>query len=56
MCQNFVLLMRYNMNVFHFHFIEESNDAIGKKVPVRNDENNLVRLYFSHYQTSRREG
>lgn len=47
MCQNF-LLMKYDINAFYFHFIEESNNLIRKIVKtMRKGENNLVELYFS---------
>lgn len=45
MCPSSVLSMKYwHKNAFHFHFIEESNNAIGKIVPTRKSENNLVGL------------
>lgn len=39
--------MKYDINVFYFHFIEESNNVIRKRVPMRKGEHNLVELYFS---------
>lgn len=47
MCQSFALFRNIDINAFHFHFIEESNNAIGKIVPMRKGENNPVGLYFS---------
>lgn len=47
MCQNFVLFMKYDIRAFHFHFIEESNNATGKIVLMRKGESNLVGLSFS---------
>ena len=38
--------MKYDIHALHFHFIEESNNAIGKTVSMRKGENNLVGVYF----------
>lgn len=47
MCQNSVLLIKYDIHACCFHFIEESNNANGKTAPRRKGQNNLVGLYFS---------
>lgn len=40
--------MKYDINAFYFHFIEESNNLIRKiGKTMRKGENNLVELYFS---------
>lgn len=38
--------MKYDIRVFYFYFIEESNNVIGKIVLMRKGESNLVGFYF----------